>query len=285
MRRNSGCGCRILAGAAAVLFTVAVCTSGVRAEEAAETVSAAEQEENIVETENTDGTDNMETPEVLTDGAENGQEHSASDKKEDDYSEGYFMMDNTTGIEVETGSFVIPEGMLLYVTSLNQGDVYEMLMQLLTVRAQKFTAYDIRFINPVEGNEFRPDGIIQYSIPVPEGYDIEQLAVWRMDVSAGAEREAMDISIKDGRVRFESEYTGVYIVAETKTINLPESLELTEKVEKVEVSAGNNLLSAQKEKGSGIPRTGDETQMGGWVAALVMAAAAAVIVFVIRKKK
>lgn len=208
--------------------------------------------------------------------------------EETDEESAYLMTDSATGIRAEADLSVVPQGILFYVTPVNQGEPYEMLVQLLSVRAENFAAYDLRFIDLTAGGEYRPAGKVSYTIPVPSEYDTDRLSVWRIDTET-MERQDVSFSFENGSVMVETDRTGLFVVAQTKIMDLPASLDPTEKVEKLELSKTTydspKRVYVNTSSHLAVPQTGDESPIGVWIILFVAAGAAVVVLFVIRKKK
>ena len=78
------------------------------------------------------------------------------------------MTDPATGISAEADISVIPQGTIMWVTPLESGQNYELLKMLLSMTADQFKIYDIRFFD-LAGNAVQPGGSVKISGPIPAG--------------------------------------------------------------------------------------------------------------------
>ena len=76
------------------------------------------------------------------------------------------MTDPATGISAEADVSAIPLGTIMWVTPLESGQNYELLSMLLSVTADQFRIYDIRFFD-LTGNPVEPGGAVRISVPIP----------------------------------------------------------------------------------------------------------------------
>ncbi len=208
-----------------------------------------------------------------------------------EYPQGFSMTDPATGICAEAEEGVIPAGSFLVVTPLESGENYEMLEVLLSASLNQFRIYDISFYNMVSGL-VEPNGNVRITVPVPEGYDTERLGVFH--ISTDGQKTEIPFIVEAGNVVFETDHFSLFAVAERKeSIELPQSLPLTDKIEKVELTRRNagtdtglaydGKISASEKLKS--PATGDDSHAGVWAAAAGIAAVAAAAVIVIWIKK
>lgn len=204
------------------------------------------------------------------------------------------LQDPATGIIVKAEDTVIPAGTILAVTPIRSGQEYELLEMLLSVSAEQFSIYNISLADMSAGSPVivQPQGNAQVSIPVPEGYEIERLAVW--NISEDGQKTEVTFTIENGAAVFQTDRMGVYAVAQKKeeqggSVELPPSLEPTDKVERVELNKtypdGVALTSGFSMTDQISPKTGDNSQIILWAVVLVAAAAAVVAVVIIGKKR
>lgn len=234
--------------------------------------------------------------EVTGEGGENGQEGEAGDGSGEVPQEPVMieLQDPATGIIVKAEDTVIPAGTILAVTPIQSGQEYELLKMLLSVSAERFSICNISLVDVSTGSPViaQPQGSARVSIPVPEGYDAERLAVW--SISADGQKTEIAFTIENGAAVFQTDYMGVYAVAQKKeeqggSVELPPSLEPTDKVERLELNKaypdGVALTSGFSMTDQVSPKTGDNSQIVLWTVVLVAAAAAVVAVIIIGKKR
>ena len=244
-------------------------------------------------TENTETTDDIEVPEdtegTLPDGTtgagENLPGEIAGDPSGIGGSSAFLQEDPATGIIADAAEAVFPAGTVLYVTSVESGEAYDQIGTLMSMITDRFKVYDIRFINMLDQSMTEPAGTVKISIPVPEGYDTEHLSVSRL--GEDGTRTEMPFEITDGKALFETDAAGTFLIAQMKV--LPESLEMTEKTERVELTkkvsqqaAGTSAVSKTSLLTS--PKTGDDTDVAVW-GGLMAAAVVVLLVFVVIKRK
>lgn len=244
-------------------------------------------------TENTETTDDIEVPEDTegtypdgtTGAGENLPGEIAGDPSGIGGSSAFLQEDPATGIIADAAEAVFPAGTVLYVTSVESGEAYDQIGTLMSMIADRFKVYDIRFINMLDQSMTEPAGTVKISIPVPEGYDTEHLSVSRL--GEDGTRTEMPFEITDGKALFETDAAGTFLIAQMKV--LPESLEMTEKTERVELTkkvsqqaAGTSAVSKTSLLTS--PKTGDDTDVAVW-GGLMAAAVVVLLVFVVIKRK
>ena len=261
--------------------------------ESTDNTEAADDAE-TTDTDNTQTTDNIEVPEdaegTLPDGTTGAGETLPGGTPEDPSgiiggSSEFLQEDPATGIAAEAAEAVFPAGTMLYVTSLESGEAYDQISTLMTMIADQFKVYDIRFINMMDQSMAEPAGRVKISIPIPEGYDTEHLSVSRL--GEDGTRTEMTFEIADGKAVFETDAAGTFLIAQMK--DLPDSLAMTEKTEKVELTkrvsqqaAGTSAVSKTSLLTS--PKTGDDTDAAVW-GGLMAAAVVVLLVFVVIKRK
>ncbi len=202
----------------------------------------------------------------------------------------FWQEDPSTGILAEGAENVFPAGTFLYITSLESGEEYEGISMLMSMIADQFRAFDIRFLSMTDYSMQEPAGTVSISIPIPEGYDTAHLSV--SCLGEDGTRTEMGFWMSDGKAVFETDHAGTFIVAQMKA--LPDSLEMTEKTEKLELreyaeikNPGGAALTQKVLPAS--PKTGDSTSLAVWGVVLGAAAIVLVITLVLkvwdRKKK
>ena len=191
------------------------------------------------------------------------------------------MTDPASGISAEADVSVIPQGTTMLVTPLESGQSYEMLKMLLSMTADRFRVYDIRFFD-MAGNAVQPGGSVKISVPIPDGYAPDRLAVYH--ISMEGKRTELAFTAVNGSAVFETAQFSLFAIAEKKDAgaqtDLPSSLAPTEKIPRLELdkaSAGTagSAARAAFSKNLASPATGDGQELMRWAALAVLTGAAA----------
>ena len=192
------------------------------------------------------------------------------------------MTDPASGISAEADVSVIPQGTVMLVTPLESGQSYEMLKMLLSMTSDRFRIYDIRFFD-MAGNAVQPGGSVKISVPIPDGYAPDRLAVYH--ISMEGKRTELAFTAVNGSAVFETAPFSLFAIVEKKKdagaqTDLPSSLAPTEKIPRLELdkaSAGTagSAARAAFSKNPASPATGDGQELMRWAALAVLTGAAA----------
>ena len=192
------------------------------------------------------------------------------------------MTDPASGVSAEADVSVIPQGTAMLVTPLESGQSYEMLKMLLSMTADRFRVYDIRFFD-MAGNAVQPGGSVKISVPIPDGYAPDRLAVYH--ISMEGKRTELAFTAVNGAAVFETAQFSLFAIVEKKKdagaqTDLPSSLAPTEKIPRLELdkaSAGTagSAARAAFSKNPASPATGDGQELMRWAALAVLTGAAA----------
>lgn len=191
------------------------------------------------------------------------------------------MTDPASGISAEADVSVIPQGTVMLVTPLESGQSYEMLKMLLSMTSDRFRIYDIRFFD-MAGNAVQPCGSVKISVPIPDGYAPDRLAVYH--ISMEGKRTELAFTAVNGSAVFETAQFSLFAIVEKKNAgaqtDLPSSLAPTEKIPRLELdkaSAGTagSAARAAFSKNPASPATGDGQELMRWAALAVVTGAAA----------
>lgn len=90
------------------------------------------------------------------------------------------ITDAATGVKVHADKGVFEEGVQLVVTPITSGDVYNKAVNSLTEVGKKFRLYEVHFVN-AQGQEVQPNGTVTVYYPIPEGYDVNNLVLYRIN--------------------------------------------------------------------------------------------------------
>lgn len=154
------------------------------------------------------------------------------------------------------------------LTPLESGEQYEQLSGFLSLSADKFQIYMITFVDAGQ-NPAQPEGQVQVSLPVPAEYDMSRVAISEIVMDGNTpQRTELSGTAESGNMVFLTDRAGLFVVMEKKVqAELPSSLEMTDKVEKLELTKHESSAAAGTGFGMGasVPRTGDEAAAFLWL--------------------
>lgn len=255
-----------LGAAAAVMLTAAVTPGTVWAEETAAVEHSAE-----MNSENTGGEPGQgqvigsekEAGGVVSenpDTEKNGQADGLSDENQDVTAAG--NADEITGGEADAGAAdpgqtTEQDAVYPVLIPLESGEQYEQLSAFLSLSADQFKAYIIMFVDAGQ-NPAQPEGETQITLPVPAEYDMSRVVVSEITMAGNTpQRTELSYTAGNGNVVFQTDHAGLFVVMEKKVqAELPPSLEMTDKVENLELTKYESSAAAGTV--SSVPKTGDE---------------------------
>lgn len=156
--------------------------------------------------------------------------------------------DTDTNIKLETTSSVVPSTTKLVAEKVSSGENYNTVVTVLGNDVEKFIMYDISLVN--ENVKIQPNGKVKISLPVPTGYDISKIVVYR--ISDDGTKTKYDTTIKDGYISFETDHFSNYVVAE-------ETSQETDSTTKTQEN--NTQKNTTKRELDSTPKTGEETNI------------------------
>lgn len=179
----------------------------------------------------------------------------------------------------------------------NTSGLYGSLSQFLQLSAENFQIYTVAVIDPVTQQPVQPDAPVPVAVGAPDGYDTARTLVSEITMNGQTPvRTEIAFTYNNGQIIFETDHSGIYAVMEKKIQpQLPGVLEMTQKVEKLELTSkypsgvpanSKNTLSVQPSPPAETtvpgalepsPRTGDYNFPVILESAVVMGAAAAVL--------
>ena len=189
---------------------------------------------------------------------------------------------------------IVPGPMAFTILMDSSDKLYSGLSQFLALSSDKFRIYTVAVIDPVTQQPVQPDSPVEVSLDVPAGFDTGRVVVSEISMNGETPvRTELSFTYNNGKAVFETDHSGIYVVMEKKVQpQLPASLEMTSKVQKLELSkkySNPNRLSLTASAGSLTvnPQTGDDNSVLIWGVVTVIAAAAviALIVIVIKRRK
>lgn len=186
-----------------------------------------------------------------------------------DYIPPYSYSDETTGVSISAGSGVLEEGTTANIQLIGQGANYENAKAALGDTIQNFMLYDIS-LNGVTGTL---SGKVKVSIPIPEGYDRDNLAVYWIDEDGQAVK--MTGTVEGDYYIFETDHFSLYALAEVKAAAVA-----------ADVSA-NPVVSNSPTNAAvtGTTQTGDSASITPYLAAIIGAAVVIILIVVYRIRK
>lgn len=185
--------------------------------------------------------------------------------------------------------------------------MYAQLEQFLTLIADRFQIYTVAVVeltdptNPSDPSAWQPtvpEEAIEVSLAIPEGYDPSRTVVAEIGQSAGSQTPAWTEIIYqniNGSAVFKTDHSGLFVIAEEKQWkDIPASLEMTSKVDRLELtkvypsgSRTSGALPASLKYSTAVPLTGDDYSVFIWGGITVLAAAAVIagIIIIIKRRK
>ena len=185
--------------------------------------------------------------------------------------------------------------------------MYAQLEQFLTLIADRFQIYTVAVVeltdptNPSDPSAWQPtvpEEAVEVSLAIPEGYDPSRTVVAEIGQSAGSQIPAWtEITYQNinGGAVFKTDHSGLFVIAEEKQWkDIPASLEMTSKVDRLELtkvypsgSRTSGALPASLKYSTSVPLTGDDYSIFIWGGVTVLAAAAVIagIIIIIKRRK
>lgn len=185
--------------------------------------------------------------------------------------------------------------------------MYAQLEQFLTLIADQFQIYTVAVVeltdptNPSDPSAWQPtvpEEAVEVSLAIPEGYDPSRTVVAEIGQSAGSQMPAWtEITYQNinGGAVFKTDHSGLFVIAEEKQWkDIPASLEMTSKVDRLELtkvypsgSRTSGALPASLKYSTSVPLTGDDYSIFIWGGVTVLAAAAVIagIIIIIKRRK
>ena len=147
---------------------------------------------------------------------------------------------------------------MIDVTEITSGNDYNKAAESLSDVGKKFKLYNVAFADG-EGNAVAPNGTIKLSIPVPNGYDTDNLFVYR--INADGTKTRVNGTVDDGYFTVVTRNAGTYALVEAGS---------------TETDNGDNNQGGENGNGGNnvntdvnSPQTGDTSNMGLWFALMI----------------
>ena len=188
----------------------------------------------------TSGTDDKSDPsdddqndgQQSEDAKENGQQN--EDAKEDGQQTGSGQEGTWPGGIPE----ITRDPMAFPILMDSSNELYSSLSQFLSLSSDQFQIYTVAVIDPVTQQPVQPDSPVEVSLDMPSGYDTDRVVVSEISMDGETPvRTELSFTYNNGKAVFETDHSGIYVVMEKKVQpQLPASLEMTSKVEKLELT-------------------------------------------------
>lgn len=242
----------------------------------------------------TSGTDDKSDPsdddqndgQQSEDAKENGQQN--EDAKEDGQQTGSGQEGTWPGGIPE----ITRDPMAFPILMDSSNELYSSLSQFLSLSSDQFQIYTVAVIDPVTQQPVQPDSPVEVSLDMPSGYDSDRVVVSEISMDGETPvRTELSFTYNNGKAVFETDHSGIYVVMEKKVQpQLPASLEMTSKVEKLELTKKYpDSVSLTSSSGTRTlnPQTGDDNTVLIWgvVTAIAAAAVMALVVIIIKRRK
>ena len=242
----------------------------------------------------TSGTDDKSDPsdddqndgQQSEDAKENGQQN--EDAKEDGQQTGSGQEGTWPGGIPE----ITRDPMAFPILMDSSNELYSSLSQFLSLSSDQFQIYTVAVIDPVTQQPVQPDSPVEVSLDMPSGYDTDRVVVSEISLDGETPvRTELSFTYNNGKTVFETDHSGIYVVMEKKVQpQLPASLEMTSKVEKLELTKKYpDSVSLTSSSGTRTlnPQTGDDNTVLIWgvVTAIAAAAVMALVVIIIKRRK
>ena len=242
----------------------------------------------------TSGTDDKSDPsdddqndgQQSEDAKENGQQN--EDAKEDGQQTGSGQEGTWPGGIPE----ITRDPMAFPILMDSSNELYSSLSQFLSLSSDQFQIYTVAVIDPVTQQPVEPDSPVEVSLDMPSGYDTDRVVVSEISMDGETPvRTELSFTYNNGKAVFETDHSGIYVVMEKKVQpQLPASLEMTSKVEKLELTKKYpDSVSLTSSSGTRTlnPQTGDDNSVLIWgvVTAIAAAAVIALVVIIIKRRK
>ena len=148
--------------------------------------------------------------------------------------------DSATGVKVHADKGVFEAGVKLVVNPITAGDVYNKAANSLADIGNKFRLYEVHFDN-TQGQEVQPNGTVTVYYPVPEGFDVNNLALYR--INEDGTKTLVKGVVEDGYYKVVTKSFSTYaLVDKGSTDNTSDAADSSASASDVATGDANNLV-------------------------------------------
>ena len=152
--------------------------------------------------------------------------------------------DSNTSIKLEAQNGVIPDNTTKDVTEITTGDIFDRIKNTLS-EIKNFKAFDITL--KAKDTNIQPNGKVKISIPIPVGFDVSKLIVYRLDENNT--KTEYQVTTANEYATFETDHFSTYILGEKSELS-------NETQDNVDENIGGTFTGTNNTK---LPQTGEET--------------------------
>lgn len=124
--------------------------------------------------------------------------------------------DSTTNVKLNAPVGTVPSNTVLEVKTVKEGTTYNTVKNALATM-KNFAVYDITLKS--NGVTVQPNGNVRISVPVPEGYNKENLTVYRIEDNGN--KTEYKVTVEGDYATFETNHFSTYVLAEKKAETKP----------------------------------------------------------------
>lgn len=175
------------------------------------------------------------------------------------------LTDEATGVKLHADKGVYQKGVKLVVSEIKNGDSYSAASKSLTDVGKKFKLYDVKVVD-ADGNAVDANGTVTVSFPVPDGYNADKCAVYRMNDDGT--KTLVKGTVADGYFTVTVKALGQYTLVEKGST----------------ITDAENTKNTDAE-GTNAPKTGDTAPVALVIVCMAAAVCGAGVLTVYNKRK
>ncbi len=170
------------------------------------------------------------------------------------------LTDEATGVKLHADKGVYPKGVKLVVSEIKTGDSYSAASKSMTDVGKKFKLYDVKVVD-ADGNAVDANGTVNVNFPVPDGYNADKCAVYRMNDDGT--KTLVKGTVADGYFTVTVKSLGQYVLVEK----------------------GSTTTDAENAKNTKSPKTGDSAPVALVIVCMTAAVCGAGVLTINNKRK